>query len=118
MIRRPSLAAVAAGSALVLAGTAGYFTAAALGVGEATPVRTVTVNVGRGEQGPPGPPGPRGQQGSPGVGQQGPKGEQGERGERGERGPAGLECPAGYDAGVLVINAPGGQTSIWTCLKA
>lgn len=115
-MRRPSLATVAAAAGLTLAGTAGYFTAAAFGVGEATAVRTVTVNVGRGEQGPPGPPGPRGAQGPPGaVGERGPKGEQG---ERGERGPAGLACPEGFEAGVLILNAPGGQVTTYTCLKS
>lgn len=114
-MRRPSLAAAVLGGTLALAGVSGFFTAKAFGVGEATAVRTVTVNVGRGEQGPPGPPGPRGPQGPAGVGQVGPKGEQG---DRGPAGPAGLECPAGYEAGVLILNAPGGQTTIWTCLKA
>jgi hypothetical protein len=28
-----------------------------------------------------------------------------------------LGCPTGYEAGALVINAPGGQVQIWTCLK-
>jgi len=114
-MRRPSLASVAIGGTLALAGVSGFFTAQALGVGDATPVRTVTVNVGRGEQGPPGPPGPRGPQGAPGaVGDRGPKGDPG---DRGPAGPAGMECPADYEAGVLVLNAPGGQTPIWTCLR-
>jgi hypothetical protein len=99
---------------LGLAGTAGYFTATALGVGEATPVRTVTVNVPTGRIGPPGPPGPRGEQGERGI-----QGQQGDRGPQGERGPAGSpgpSCPSGFTAGELVINHPGGQTVTWTCL--
>jgi len=107
-MRKPSLAAVGIGSALILAGTSGFFVASAAGVGSSPAVRTVTVNVGKGQQGPPGPPGPQGAQG-----ERGPKGD---AGERGPRGPAGLACPDGYEAGVLVINAPGGQVTTWTCL--
>lgn len=114
---KPSVAALAAGGALAFAGASGFFSARALGVGDATPVRTVTVNVGRGTPGPPGPAGPRGPAGSDGArGPQGETGARGPQGESGPRGPAGLECPAGYEAGVLVLNAPGGQTTIWTCL--
>lgn len=111
---RPSLAAVGISAGLVLAGVSGAFTAKALGVGSAENVRTVTVNVGTGQRGPQGPPGPQGERGPAG-----PKGEPGERGPKGDdgpRGPAGLACPSGYEPGVLVLNAPGGQTSIWTCL--
>ena len=86
---------------LVLAGTAGFLTAVATGASNATPTRTVTVNVATGPRGPVGPPGPRG--------------EQGERGPAGE--PGSSSCPAGYEPGALIINHPGGQTTIWTCLK-
>lgn len=104
------------GSALVVAGASGFFTALATGAGDsAEQVRTVTVNVGRGEQGPPGPPGPRGATGP--KGEQGERGPRGEQGEQGPRGPAGPSCPDGYEGGVLVINAPGGQVTTWTCLK-
>jgi len=35
----------------------------------------------------------------------------------GPQGPPGVaSCPAGYTAGELVINHPGGQTRTWTCL--
>lgn len=83
---------IAVGAVLVLAGMSGYLTSAAIGQGEA-PARTVTINVATGPQGEPGPPGPPG-----------------------PRGPAGLECPATYSPGRVVINHPGGQTAIWTCL--
>jgi hypothetical protein len=38
-------------------------------------------------------------------------------GEQGPRGPAGLACPSSYSPGKLVINHPGGQVAIWTCLE-
>ena len=104
---------------LALAGASGFLVATAVG-GQAPPARTVTVNVGTGQQGPPG---PRGEQGPPGPrGEQGPRGPQGEQGPRGLQGPpgpsggGGFDCPAGYEAGRLVINHPGGQTATWTCI--
>jgi len=115
-MRRPSLAAIGVASGLALAGVSGAFTAKALGVGSAENVRTVTVNVGTGQRGSQGPPGPQGERGP-----QGPKGDDGARGPKGDdgaRGPAGMTCPNEYEAGVLVLNAPGGQTTIWTCLKS
>ena len=75
--------------ALVLAAGAGGLTASALGVGTAKSAKTVTINVATGPRGPAGPPGPQG-----------------------------LACPNGYEAGKLVINHPGGQTAIWTCLQS
>ena len=103
-----------AGLGLLLAGTAGFLTAATTGAGGIA-VRTVTVNVGaRGPAGPPGPQGPKGDTGA--RGEQGPQGPKGDTGDRGPQGPAGLECPSGYEPGVLQLNAPGGQTRIWTCL--
>ena len=113
MILSPTLL-MAAG--LASAAVAGGSTATFVAVGEAQQVRTVTVNVGSGQRGPQGPPGPQGERGAQGPqGERGPKGEQG---ERGPQGPAGLDCPAAYEAGVLILNAPGGQTNIWTCLKS
>ncbi len=91
---------LAAGAALVLAGASGYLTSQALGVGNAAPARTVTVNVATG---PAGPAGPRGPEGPPGP--QGPPGA-----------PGSQACPQGYSAGKLVINAPHGQVALWTCL--
>lgn len=81
---------------LALAGGAGFLSATAFGVGSVEPARTVTVNVATGPTGATGPAGPRG--------------------EQGPAGPGGMTCPSGYEAGKLVINHPGGQTAIWTCL--
>jgi len=83
------------GASLALAGTSGFFVATSVGSAQST--RTVTINVGTGQQGTPGPPGPKGDPGPPG--------------------PAGLTCPSGFTAGDLVINHPGGQTTLWTCIK-
>jgi hypothetical protein len=86
--------------ALVLAAASGYFIAgAAIG-----PTRTVTINVATG---PRGPIGPKGEQGPVGpIGPVGPKGE-----------PGSADCPSGFSHGDLVINHPGGQTTIFTCIK-
>jgi hypothetical protein len=78
----------------VLAATAftsagGFGTAAVLA--QTTPTKTVTITLKNGEQGPPGPPGPKGDTG-------------------------GTTCPSGFEFGKLVINHPGGQTTIFTCL--
>ena len=106
---------------LGLAGTSGFLVADSRGAGEQ--VRTVTVNVGTGEQGPPGPTGPPGPAGARGPqGERGERGEQGPPGPRGPQGPpgsggGGFSCPSGYEPGKLVINHPGGQTAIWTCLQ-
>jgi len=79
---------------LLLAGGAGFLTASALGVGKKSEARTVTIDVATGPAGPPGP-----------------------AGLPGPAGPSGAEvCPANFTAGELVINHPGGQTIIWTCL--
>ena len=91
MIGPKTLAVV--GASLILAGGAGFLTATAVSSND--PVRTVTVDVGKGV---PGPAGPRGPQGPPG--------------------PAGkFECPTGFSPAHLVINAPGGQVTLYTCLK-
>jgi len=83
--------------ALALAAGSGFLVASAVN-GASTPARTVTINVATGPTGPAGPPGPPGPQGDPG--------------------PAGsFSCPTGFTAGLLVINHPGGQTSVWTCIK-
>lgn len=86
---------------LALAAGSGFLAATALGVGQQTPTKTVTINVAtgttgpKGDPGPPGPPGPKGDTGSPGA----------------------ESCPSGYSSGLLVINHPGGQTTILTCIK-
>jgi len=88
---RPKATTLALVATLALAGSSGFFIAVATGQGATAQTRTVTVNVGTGERGPAGPAGPQG--------------------------PAGLQCPSGFEAGVLQLNAPGGQTRIWTCLE-
>ena len=80
-------------AALAVAAVAGGLTAVALGTTSQEPTRTVTVNVATGPQGPAGPQGPPG---PPGPAQ---------------------SCPSGFSFGVLVLNAPGGQVSLATCLK-
>lgn len=92
---------------LALVASGGYLASEALSqTGE--PTRTVTIDVATGAQGPPGATGPAG-----------PKGDTGSAGPQGEPGPAGVasECPAGYSFGELIINHPGGQVTILTCLK-
>lgn len=89
------------GTALALAGVTGFFAAGAIGIGSQTPTKTVTVNVGNGATGPAGPAGPPGPKGDPG-----PAGS-----------PGAESCIAGSTFGALVINHPGGQTTIYTCIK-
>ena|SRR5215471_1577310 len=84
-------------AALVLATSMGFFSAYALGSSGVLAAKTVTINVATGPTGPQGPAGP--------PGATGPTGE------------AGLACPNQFSPGELVINHPGGQTSIWTCIK-
>jgi len=72
---------------------AGGLAAAAVSQSSAPqPTKTVTVNVGTGPVGPPGPAGPSGPAGN-------------------------FECIMGYSPGILVINHPGGQTKVYTCLE-
>lgn len=72
----------------------------ALSGAQQEPTRTVTINVATGPTGP-----------------AGPKGDQGEPGPQGPPGPSGATtCPTGYSFGVLKINAPGGQVTLFTCL--
>ena len=97
---------IASGS--LLAAASGYLASVALSQTGGEPTRTVTVDVGTGEQGPPGEPGAPGPQGPPGpVGPAGPAGP-----------PGGTTCPTGYSPGVLEIIQPGkGPTRIATCLE-
>jgi len=109
---------------LGLAGGAGFLTAQAISQNDG-PTRTVTIDVGKGQQGDPGPQGETGTRGPAGpVGATGPKGDPGPQGEQGAPGatgpagpPGGLRCPAGYTLIDLAINHPGGQTTILTCEK-
>lgn len=81
---------------LLLAATAGGLVAAALGAtSPPKPVKTVTVKVS---------PGPKG-----------PKGDKGDKGDPGK--PGELVCPAGFVVGELVLNHPGGQVTLYSCLK-
>ena len=77
---------------------AGGLAAAAVSSGSApAPTKTVTINVATGPAGPPGP--------------------KGDTGATGPAGPAGLNCLTGYNPGILVIDHPGGQTKIYTCIE-
>ena len=117
----------------ILAGVAAVAFLSAGGLGgvaisqSQTPEKTVTIDVGEGEKGDPGPPGPegpagpKGEQGEKGdkgaTGETGPAGPAGERGPAGPQGPPGATvCPTGSTFGRLVINHPGGQTAIYTCI--
>jgi hypothetical protein len=103
----PRLNAVLLGTGLVTTAAGGALGAYAISAGaQGGPAKTVTIDVATGPKGDTGPTGPPG-----------PKGDPGPKGETGPRGPAGgVTCPAGYSEGRLVINHPGGQTAIWTCL--
>ena len=122
----------------MIAGVAAAFYVAAGGFGTAAivmaqsggPVKVVTIDIKNGEPGPTGPegpaglPGPKGDKGDKGatgdtgpagpVGPAGPKGEKGDTGAQGP--PGGTTCPEGYVFGKLIINHPGGQASIYTCM--
>jgi hypothetical protein len=108
-MKMPSASVIYLSVGLILAGTSGALTATALGGSKQTATRTTTINIptgGTGE-GIPGPPGPKGD-----TGPQGPIGPQGPPGTSG-----GENCPTGFSHGELVINHPGGQVTIFTCLK-
>jgi len=78
-------------SALVLAGASGFLAAQAISQND-TPTKTVTITL---KDGTPGPQGPKGDKGDPGDPTQ---------------------CPTGYVYGKLVINHPGGQATILSCM--
>ena len=100
---------------LTLTGGAGFLAATAWSQAQAGPVRTVTIDVATGPQGPPGEAGTQGATGPKGeTGPIGPMGLQGPPGEGG--GPCG-GAPPDYSPGILQINHPGGQVRIWTCLE-
>ena len=80
------------GAAAVFAASTGFFVSQAFSAGTQTPTRTVTISVENGAAGPQGPPGPPGPVG-------------------------GISCPTGFSEGDLVINHPGGQVTLFTCLK-
>jgi hypothetical protein len=122
-MRASRLLAVTSATAFLAAG--GLGAAAVIAQTGVFPEKTVTIDVGKGEKGDPGPAGPAGP-----AGPKGDKGEQGERGvpglvgppgPKGDKGdpgpPGGTTCPTGYVFGKLIINAPGGQTVIATCIQ-
>jgi len=102
-----------AGFGLALAGASGFLASQVFAANAQTPTKTVTINVATGPKGDPGEPGPPGPKGDPGPA--GPKGDKGDTGPTGP--PGGLVCPAGFSEGDLVINHPGGQVTLFTCLK-
>jgi hypothetical protein len=108
MSRNLRLATAIASGSLLAAG-AGYLGSVAIGASSAADGRTVTINVATGPTGPAGP-----------AGERGPAGPAGERGPTGPAGaPGGGPCagaPPAFAPGTLIINHPGGQTVIWTCL--
>jgi hypothetical protein len=88
-------------AALALATGAGFLASQAFSGGAQAPTRTVTISIQNGATGP-----------------QGPAGPPGPKGDVGPTGPAGsTSCPSGYEEGELVINHPGGQVTVLTCLK-
>src|SRR5215510_8762450 len=103
----------------LFAAAGGFGTAAIFHDSAQPPTETVTINVPTGEQGPPGPqgiPGPKGDTGA--TGNTGPPGPTGATGPAGPAGPSGsADCPTGFEAGLLVINHPGGHTTTYTCIK-
>lgn len=106
----PKFTALLLASGLAGTATGGFFASQAINANaQGTATRTVTINVATGPAGPTGPIGPRGAQGA--------QGDKGDKGETGPPGPAGTtNCPTGYSNGRLVINHPGGQTAIFTCI--
>ena len=98
----PSRATALMAGGLVMAGSAGALGAYALSTAGSPPTVTTTVNVGQGETGPKGDPGP--------AGPPGPKGDPGTGG-------GATDCPTGSTFTAVVLNAPGGHTEIWTCVK-
>jgi hypothetical protein len=114
--------------ALAATAAGGYLTSQAINASAQDTIKTVTIDVGKGEKGdpgpigPPGPAGPKGEKGEKGaVGETGPVGATGPPGPPGPAGPKGdpgsVTCPTGFVPGKLVINHPGGQTTIFTCLE-
>lgn len=96
---------------LSLAATSGFSVSQAISQTDDVPTKTITIK--NGEPGPPGPAGPAGAKGEQGErGAPGPAGPKGEKGDPGD-----VTCPDGFVFGKLVINHPGGQEVIFTCLQ-
>jgi hypothetical protein len=83
---------------LFLAGASGFLVSTAIGQDAPAPTRTVVVTIKDGATGPAGPEGP--------IGPAGPTGESGA-----------VTCPTGFEVGELVLNHPGGQVTLYGCLK-
>lgn len=82
------IAAIMTGS-LLLAGVSGYMVASAVGATAPPPQKTVTVTIPQSVTGPTGPTGPEGS----------------------------IVCPDGFVPGLVVVNHPGGQVTIYACIK-
>lgn len=81
---------------LFLAGASGFAVSSAIGQGDpSAPTKTVVITLKNGDPGPPGPPGPKGDTGASGE----------------------VTCPNGFENGEVVINHPGGQVTIFGCIK-
>ena len=91
-MRRPILILILS---LLLAGSSGYLASTAISQEPGPAETTTTITISSGPPGPAGPAGPEG-----------------------PAGPAGAQtCKPGFVKGELVINHPGGQVTIWTCIK-
>ena len=77
----------------ILAAASGFFIASA--IGQDNPPKRVVITLRNGEQGPPGPPGPKGEKGDSGA----------------------TTCPNLFETGEVVINHPGGQVTIYGCIR-
>jgi len=95
------VAAALLAGALTATAASGYLASEAINAQAQGGVKTETITVKDGTPGPAGPAGPAG-----------PKGDKGEPGE-----PGAQTCPEGFVNGRLIINHPGGQTTIATCLE-
>ena len=86
-------------AAVVLAAGSGFLASKALGIGQQAPTATTTIDIPSGSTtpGPQGPPGPKGDKGDPGT-------------------PGAESCPTGSKFTAVVVNAPGGHTTLWTCV--
>jgi len=106
-------AAAIALAGLALTGAGGFLASQALSAASQAPSRTVTIDVSAGATGPTGPAGAKGD-----PGPAGPTGDKGDTGPPGPQGPVGgINCPAGFTEGELVINHPGGHVTLFTCLQ-
>jgi len=128
---KPKLYGILAGVGLVAASAGGFLASQAFSAGSQAAVVTTTINAFGGPTGPTGPKGdtgPKGEQGVKGdqgpqgvkgdTGLTGPQGVKGNTGPTGPPGPAGgTDCPTGFEFGELVINHPGGQVTLFTCIK-